>query len=249
MLQQTIDGPQGVRALTLVTEAEPAPCLSKPETMDISSRMRDQGPQNLSTPELLSVVLALGRPGKEEACLGKAQKILRAPGGLLELRRSRVTDLTFQPGIGESRGNAICAAIELGNRIASAERPAAESIHSPRDADAILRPRIAHLDREVFCVILLDTKNKVIAVLTIAIGTLSTATVHPREIFKPAIKASAAGVILAHNHPSGATNPSQEDKNFTRRLQDAGETIGIEVIDHLIVGDPGFSSLKEMGLL
>lgn len=250
MLQQTAPRDPQKASITAI-EAMPESPVHTPKAneMEISHRLRDHGAEHLSNPELLSVVLALGRPGREEECLSSARKILGAPGGLLELKRSRATDLTAEPGIGEARGHAICAAIELGSRIATADKPVTESILTPQDADAILRPRIAHLDREVFCVILLDTKNRVIAVLTIAIGTLSAATVHPREIFKPAIKASAAGLILAHNHPSGSTSPSKEDRAFTRRVGDAGETIGIEVIDHLIIGNPGFTSLKEMGYI
>jgi DNA repair protein RadC len=121
-------------------------------------------------------------------------------------------------------------------------------ISSPADVDRILRGRIANLDRENFVVVLLNTKNEVIETSTVSVGTLSTSLVHPREVFKPAIRASAASVILAHNHPSGKVEPSKEDREVTRRLGEAAGILGIEVLDHVIVGD-GYFSLKEHGML
>ena len=121
-------------------------------------------------------------------------------------------------------------------------------ISSPADVDRLLRGRIANLDRENFVVVLLNTKNEVIESPLVSVGTLSSALVHPREVFKPAIRASAASVILAHNHPSGKVEPSREDREVTRRLVGAAEILGIEVLDHVIVGD-GFYSMKEHGKL
>ena len=114
--------------------------------------------------------------------------------------------------------------------------------------EGLLRGRIANLDRENFVAVLLNTKNEVLDSPTISVGTLSAALVHPREVFKPAIRASAAGVILAHNHPSGNVEPSREDREVTRRLAEAAEIIGIEVLDHVIIGD-GHFSLKEHEML
>ena len=121
-------------------------------------------------------------------------------------------------------------------------------ISSPEDVDGLLRGRIANLDRENFVVVLLNTKNEVIEFPTISVGTLSASLDHPREVFKPAIRASAAGVILAHNHPSGRVEPSREDREVTGRLKEAARIIGIEVLDHVILGD-GYFSMKEHGLL
>jgi DNA repair protein RadC len=121
-------------------------------------------------------------------------------------------------------------------------------ISSPTDVDRLLRGRIANLDRENFVAVLLNTKNEVIGTPTVSVGTLSSSLVHPREVFKPAVRASAASVILAHNHPSGKVEPSREDREVTRRLSEAAEILGIEVLDHVIVGD-GCFSMKEHGML
>jgi DNA repair protein RadC len=121
-------------------------------------------------------------------------------------------------------------------------------ISSPADVDGLLRGRIANLDRENFVAVLLNTKNEVIGSPTISVGTLSASLVHPREVFKPAIRASAASVVLAHNHPSGRVEPSREDREVTARLSGAAEIIGIEVLDHVILGD-GYFSMQEHGML
>ena len=126
--------------------------------------------------------------------------------------------------------------------------PGRPMISSAEDVDGLLRGRIANLDRENFVAVLLNTKNEVLEFPTISVGTLSSSLVHPREVFKPAIRASAAGVILAHNHPSGRVGPSYEDREVTRRLREAAEIIGIEVLDHVILGD-GYFSMKEHGML
>ncbi|MDQ3508505.1 MAG: DNA repair protein RadC, partial [Actinomycetota bacterium] len=121
-------------------------------------------------------------------------------------------------------------------------------ISSPADVDGLLRGRIANQDRENFVAVLLNTKNEVIESPTISVGTLSSSLVHPREVFKPAIRASAASVVLSHNHPSGKVEPSREDREVTKRLVEAAEIIGIEVLDHVIIGEEHFS-MKEHGML
>ena len=121
-------------------------------------------------------------------------------------------------------------------------------ISSPADVERLLRGRIANLDRENFVVVLLNIKNEVIETSTVSVGTLSASLVHPREVFKPAIRASAASVVLAHNHPSGKVEPSREDREVTRRISEAAGILGVEVLDHVIVGD-GYFSMKEHGML
>ena len=157
-------------------------------------------------------------------------------------------DLLGLHGIGEAKACIILAAVELGRRIGQVRNPGRPMISSPADVDRLLRGRIANLDRENFVAVLLNTKNEVIENPTVSIGTLSTSLVHPREVFKPAVRASAASVILAHNHPSGKVEPSQEDREVTRRIGEAAEVLGIEVLDHVIVGD-GYYSMKEHGML
>ncbi len=151
-------------------------------------------------------------------------------------------------GIGEAKACIILAAVELGRRIGHVRNPGRPVISSPADVDRLLRGRIANLDRENFVVVLLNTKNEVIEAPVVSVGTLSASLVHPREVFKPAIRASAASVILAHNHPSGKVEPSREDRDVTSRLGEAAQVLGIEVLDHVIVGD-GYCSMKEHGML
>ena len=157
-------------------------------------------------------------------------------------------ELTEKNGIGEAKACVILAAVELGRRIGQVRNPGRPMISSPTDVDRLLRGRITNLDRENFVVVLLNIKNEVIGAPTVSVGTLSTSLVHPREVFKPAIRASAASVILAHNHPSGKVEPSREDREVTRRLREAAGILEIEVLDHVIMGD-GYYSMKEHGML
>ena len=138
--------------------------------------------------------------------------------------------------------------MELGRRIGQVRNPERPVVSSPADVERILRGRIANLDRENFVAMLLNIKNEVVETPTISVGTLSASLVHPREVFKPAIRASAASVILAHNHPSGKVEPSREDREVTVRLAEAAKILGIELLDHVIVGD-GYFSMKEHGML
>jgi DNA repair protein RadC len=166
----------------------------------------------------------------------------------LRSRMTSVHELMKINGIGEAKACIILAAVELGRRIGQVRNPGRPVISSPADVDRLLRGRIANLDRENFVVVLLNTKNEMIETSTISVGTLSASLVHPREVFKPAIRASAASLVLAHNHPSGKVEPSREDREVTARLAEAAEILGIDVLDHVIVGD-GYFSIKEHGVL
>src|ERR671929_854644 len=132
-----------------------------------------------------------------------------------------VHDLMKTRGIGEAKACIVLAAVEFGKRLGRVRNPGRPVISSPEDVDGLLRGRIANLDRENFVVVLLNTKNEVLGFPTVSVGTLSASLVHPREVFKPAIRASAAGIILAHNHPSGKGAPSHEDREGTRRATQA----------------------------
>ena len=124
-----------------------------------------------------------------------------------------------------------------------------KSINSPADAYSLLRTYLDGADREHFVAVLVDTKNKVIGINTVSVGALNTTIVHPREVFKPAVLCNAAGVLLAHNHPSGDATPSEDDMKTTRRLRVAGTILGITVLDHIIVGEDGYFSFKAQGLI
>ena len=209
-------------------------------------RLLAEGPEALSVAELLGIMLGIGT--KEQTAVELAQQVLSESGGLFGLHLVGVHDLQEVHGIGEAKACIILAAVEFGKRLGRVRNPGRPVISSPEDVDGLLRGRIANLDRENFVVVLLNTKNEVLGFPTVSVGTLSASLVHPREVFKPAIRASAAGVVLAHNHPSGRVGPSREDREVTRRLKESSEIIGIEVLDHVILGD-GYFSMKEHGIL
>jgi DNA repair protein RadC len=209
-------------------------------------RLLAAGPSALSDGELLGLLFGIG--SREKTAVELAGEVISEAGGLHGLYDVSVHELTEVNGIGEAKACMILAAVELGRRIGQVRNPGRPVVSSPADVDRLLRGRIANLDRENFVVVLLNTKNEVIETPLVSVGTLSASLVHPREVFKPAIRASAASVILAHNHPSGKVEPSREDREVTRRLGEAAEVLEIELLDHVIVGD-GFFSMKEHGML
>lgn len=168
---------------------------------------------------------------------------------LRELSQLTMEELTKLKGIGRVGATALTAAFELGRRLTKAPAEKKPYIKSPEDAAALLMEEMRFLDREHFKVLLLNTKNQVITLEIVSIGTLNSSAVHPRELFKSAIRKSAAAVVLVHNHPSGDPSPSREDMDVTRRLKEAGEIMGIEVLDHIIIGDGKFISFKAKGML
>jgi len=209
-------------------------------------RLLEAGPSVLSDGELLGVLLGIG--SREKTAVELAQTVISEAGGLHGLYEVSVHELVEIKGVGEAKACIILAAVELGRRIGQVRNPGRPVVSSPADVDRLLRGRIANLDRENFVVVLLNTKNEVIETPLVSVGTLSASLVHPREVCKPAIRASAASVILAHNHPSGNVEPSQEDREVTKRLARAAKLLGIELLDHVIVGD-GCFSMKEHEML
>ncbi len=209
-------------------------------------RLLAAGPSALSDGELLGLLFGIG--SRKKTAVELAGEVISEAGGLHGLYDVSVHELMEVNGIGEAKACIILAAVELGRRIGQVRNPGRPVISSPADVDRLLRGRIANLDRENFVVVLLNTKNEVIEAPVVSVGTLSASLVHPREVFKPAIRASAASVILAHNHPSGKVEPSREDRDVTSRLGEAAQVLGIEVLDHVIVGD-GYCSMKEHGML
>lgn len=209
-------------------------------------RLLSEGPDALSSAELIGILFGIG--SREKTAVELASQVISESGDLFGLHNITVHDLVKVHGVGEAKACIILAAVEFGKRLGRVRNPGRPVISSPADVEGLLRGRIANLDRENFVAVLLNTKNEVLEFPTISVGTLSASLVHPREVFKPAIRASAASVVLAHNHPSGKVEPSREDREVTRRLCDAAEIIGIEVLDHVILGD-GYFSMKEHELL
>jgi len=225
-----------------------------PKALQPREKFDRLGSENLSESDLLALLLRTGTTGLNVVEL--AELLLMQYGSLSALSRASTAELQEIHGIGKEKAKILKAALEVGRRLVQenvGERP---RIASPEEAAAVLRERARSLDREVFWVLLLDTKTRLMAPpFEVSKGTLSSSLVHPREIFKPAIQHSAANVILAHNHPSGDPSPSAQDIKITKKLIEAGKTMEINVLDHLIIGRKtrdganDFLSLRESGLV
>ncbi len=176
-----------------------------------------------------------------------AREIVNRYRTLRDLFDAAPEELTQIPGIGAKRARQLQAIFRLSQAWLN-ERPVESPvINNPAHAANILLPEMAHLDREVLKVVLLNTRLRLISVETVSVGTLDTTLAHPREVFKPAVRRSAASIIVAHNHPAGSTEPSPEDIDLTSRLVSAGKLIGINVLDHIIIAGDRWVSLKEQG--
>jgi DNA repair protein RadC len=210
-------------------------------------RMRNFGAPALSNAEVLAILLRTGTINESAVTL--AQRILNECGQLRNL-----TDLTYDQliaikGVGEAKALQIQAGVELGRRLARTQQADMVTIRSPEDAANVIMEDMRHLKKEHFVCLFLNTKNQVMGVETLSVGSLNASIVHPREVFRAAIQRSSAAIICAHNHPSGDPAPSPEDIQVTDRLVEAGQVVGIDVLDHLIIGDQKFVSLKEQGLM
>ncbi len=215
-------------------------------------RLLSQGAQDLRLAELLAILIRAGRGG--DSALQAGEKIAaHYCDGLEELLRAGRGDLkAITPAVGETVYCQIMAGIELGRRVLqAAESRRQVKIGGTDDAIAFCRARFARLaehgDQEEFHVVTLDTKNQTIGTHRVSLGSLDQTVVHPREVFRPAIKDAAKSVLLVHNHPSGDPTPSEKDRILTRRLEEAGKTLGIQVLDHIIVARNGAVSLRECG--
>ncbi|GAB7386554.1 DNA repair protein RadC [Bacillaceae bacterium] len=210
-------------------------------------RMLRHGAGVLSNAELLAILLRTG--SNDESVLTLAHRILAETGGLRGLIEASLDELMNLKGVGPAKAIQIKAALEMGNRMMKATLGERYTIRSPKDAANYMMEELRYLTKEQFVCLFLNTKNQVIGQSTVFVGSLDSSIVHPREIFKEAIRRSSASIICLHNHPSGDPTPSREDIAVTRRLVEAGEIIGIEVLDHVIVGDGRYTSLKEKGFI
>jgi DNA repair protein RadC len=210
-------------------------------------RMLQYGPQALSNAELLAILLRTGT--YSESAVTLAQRILSECGDFRSLVDMSKDQLTQIKGIGNAKALQIQASIELGRRLARSTHNEAVTIRSPESVANLMREELRYLQKEHFVCLFLNTKNHVIGQETLSMGSLNASIVHPREVFRAAIKRSSASIICVHNHPSGDPTPSPEDIQLTHRLVEAGSIIGIEVLDHIIIGDFKFVSLKEQGFM
>lgn len=210
------------------------------------TRLIQMGADALSVSELLAIIMRTGTG--DMTALMVAEGLLAQFGNLRGLSHASIEELATVHGIGPSKAVQIKAAIELGRRLVAASPEERMKIRSPRDVFNLLAPMLREERREHFIALLLDTKNGVLRTRTISVGDLASSIVHPREVFAEAIRHSAASIIIAHNHPSGDPEPSPEDIAVTKRLAEAGELLGIEVLDHIVLGHDRFVSMKEKGL-
>lgn len=210
-------------------------------------RLLSLGANHLSNQELLAILLGSGT--KDESVMTLANRVLMHFEGLKLLKDATFEELTAIKGIGNAKGVLILSALELGKRLSQYRPSERYVIRSPEDGADYIMEELRNLNQEHFVVLFLNTKNQIIHRQTIFIGSLNASIVHPREVFREAVKRSAASIIVAHNHPSGDPTPSQEDIHVTKRLQESGKMIGIELLDHLIIGDHKFVSLKEKGYI
>lgn len=210
-------------------------------------RLFQFGSETLSNKEILAILLRTGLKG--ENVLDFAERLLSEAGGIAGLARMSVHDLTQLHGLGQAKAAELKAALELGRRSVSAEPMTRPVINSPQDVAHLVMEEMRYLDREHFRIVSLSTKNHVLGISSVSIGSLNSSLVHPRECFKEAIRRNSNAIILLHNHPSGDPTPSREDVDVTKRLADGGKILGIEVLDHVIIGDNRYISLKERGIL
>ena len=220
----------------------------KIKDMPLGERPRERliksGPKALSDSELLAIILRTGTNGQNAVDLSKE---LFNVYDIKSLARIRVNRLKQTFGIGQAKACQIIAAFELGKRLSSFSDGRKLKIQTAKDVAKLIMPEMAHLKKEQLRGVYIDSRNKIIKQETIFTGSLNASIIHPREIFAIALAESAAGLILAHNHPSGDPMPSDEDIEATKQIIEAGKILGIEVLDHIIIGNKRYVSLREKG--
>ncbi|WP_059103920.1 RadC family protein [Shouchella shacheensis] len=210
-------------------------------------RLQREGARALSNQEIVAILLRTGT--REQSALGLAGTVLSQFQTLTKLKEASLHELRAVSGIGLAKAVELSAAMELGRRVHAEQNGERMVIHSPEDAANVVMDELRTLTQEHFVALYLNTKNHVMKQHTLFIGSLNASIVHPREVFKEALRYSSASVICLHNHPSGDPTPSKEDIQVTKRLGEAGKVLGIPLLDHVIIGDRRFISLKERGFL
>ncbi len=238
---ETPQAPQNERASYQPTIRE------MPQEERPRERLRQYGARQLNNSELLAILLRTGVQG--ENVLAMASRLLARQGGLAGLGRSSFAELCAQRGLSEAKACQILAALELGRRLVSLAPEERATIQSPQDVSNLVAAGMASLEQEHLRVLLLNTRNQVLSIQEIYIGNVNSAVVRPSEVLRPAVRENAPGIIVVHNHPSGDPAPSAEDVAITRQLAQAGQLLGIELLDHVVIGAAGrYVSLKERKL-
>lgn len=221
---------------------------SLPESERPVEKACSQGIETLSNVELLAMIIHTGT--KNKSAIGLAEDVLSAfPDGISGLGDCCLQELLILDGIGKTKACRILGAVELGKRISAMSARERFSIGSSDDVAKLFMEELRYAKKEHFRCLLLNAKGDIISTEQVSIGELSSTVVHPREVFSMAVRKSASAVIFVHNHPSGDARPSQEDVETTRRLVECGILLGIRVLDHIIIGDGLFSSMREMGYI
>jgi len=209
-------------------------------------RLAKLGPQSLTTAELLAILLRVGMVGETAVQVG--QRLLQTYGGITGIHRASFEELSSQKGVKLAKAAQIKAAIELGRRLVQESPEERPSVHTPADAAELVQYEMRALEQEELRVLLLDTRNRVQHIETVYRGSVNSSQVRVAEIFKSAIRRNATHLIVIHNHPSGDPTPSPDDVAITRAILQAGELLDIKLLDHIIIGNGRFVSLKERGL-
>ncbi len=233
--RRALESMRGGRTGSWGTGAEPG--RPAPGAVELALRL---GPDALDASELLALILGPRSPAAHRA----ASELARGRD-LAELARAAPLELARSPGIGPSGALRLAAAFALGRRLIRSTGAPRASLRSAERVHRLMAPELQGLQQEAFHVLLLDGKHRLRRRQRVSLGTLTTSLVHPREVFRPALREAAAAVIAVHNHPSGDPEPSREDLEVTRRLIEVGRLVGVPLVDHLIVGDGRFVSLRE----
>ncbi|HLS53282.1 MAG TPA: DNA repair protein RadC [Tissierellaceae bacterium] len=220
--------------------------------LPVSERPREKlysyGPESLSNAELLAIIIRTGH--RQDTALDVAQRILSMDNrGLTYLSEVSIEQLMEVKGIGKCKAAQILAAIEIGKRLSRWGAHEKTRVNSPVVLANLVMDEMRYLNKEHFRIAILDTKNQILSIENISIGTLNASIVHPRDVFYAAIRRNANSIILIHNHPSGDPEPSKEDISITNRLIQVGDLLGIKVLDHIIIGDNRYISFKEKNLI
>jgi len=208
-------------------------------------RLEQYGPESLSNAELLAIVIRVGSRG--ESAVRLAERLLSQFGGLAAIARARIPQLSSLPGVGLAKAAQVKAAFELGKRLATSVDGPKAVVRGASDAAALVMEDLRHRQQECLAAIFLDVRNQVIRVRIVTVGTLTGSPAHPREVFREALAQGCASLIVCHNHPSGDPTPSKEDIALTARLVQAGELMGVPLLDHIVIGAGRYVSLKEAG--
>ncbi len=220
-----------------------------PEDERPREKLLQRGAQVLSVAELLALVLRTGDATSKMSALDHARLLLEQFGSLQQLAGASLSEVQQVKGIGPAKAAELQAVFEIARRFQEQPLRAGCRYSQPQEVYQHFRGRLADRKRELFIVLLLDSKNRLLREVQISEGSLTASIVHPREVFAAVVRESAAALLLVHNHPSGDPTPSREDREITLRLKEAGELMGVRVLDHIVIGSEGYVSFADRGLL